>query len=1072
MSLTSLLARLLPTPNQAPLAPSEPDAALKEAASPFGALLASARSERGTPILDQVDGEGADQLEDALRAGVGWALRPIQESARPVSAGPTQSLRQELAGGDPDQPISPDQIADETEVDETGASPRAGSRGDAGHAHESSRKQTTSGTPQFATSEPQALAVEPPASNASPPDSAPLRPAGVSAYAEASARPAPTAAAPAPLPASSSAQSEAAAVAPVSSSREPAEASHSTGEHTPEALRMGSGIPAAPASLGLSPAESTSVLHASPSAETVHEFRSTRASAATPLGATPSLLVSPLPKDSAPVLLGVEPQADQSVSATSESRADRLPPERSRVAETNRPSALRATDGSVPTLGTAEPLGEPTRPALRALHATAPDVSRSVASEIVQPVGQTGDPTRETAMSRSESVARVKAATRDATSRAEVSELTTSTGDASVSAVRSAGETSVSSPIPEAFGASSRSKNPVAKQSSATPLSLATRHLSDSSTPARPPLAGADAQAQEAPQLVAEGVNTSTISRSQLRPEFRTYVRQNAQPSTSAYAAPTNPQTAAPSRPEAAPQIDASAVRKEVTAPTAPRLATEAEQPVSRHTGDSARPAGASPEPEVSAPAPARSGSRAASAAGRSAPEQADTSPTRQPAPPDTHHVAPGRQTAESLTDGGPSTPRISTPPSTGAVSAFGDDSLAGRPSLEQEVKAGTHAQPTHQATDAAMEPEPVARRLSLSQAEAETVAPAATEDRSAPASAEVPTSPPDRDDQSYAVPPSSTQRSEEKTVWRVSEQPAVATQTSDDVAPDGAPQSPGGAADPDAGGDDQPRQHDRTPERHAGRASSDTSEATPLRDEVRDERAERSPEGTAQRAAVSDRAAQSSVAAAPSTSPHGLPDTPNTLNSAASTDPFEALPGDDWNEIEAATDEQIDLRLGAEPGTARADTRSAQSASKTRSTSLSARWAPVVAEVRASLSSGREGWQQMQIELEGGGGSVTVRARREAERVVVAVGFTDPSVRAQAMASAERLHESLQAEFGSNVDFSFDAQSDSRGDTADRSHPTTPTSRSQSDTRPPASSAPTVARPTLGAHASREWVG
>ncbi len=113
-----------------------------------------------------------------------------------------------------------------------------------------------------------------------------------------------------------------------------------------------------------------------------------------------------------------------------------------------------------------------------------------------------------------------------------------------------------------------------------------------------------------------------------------------------------------------------------------------------------------------------------------------------------------------------------------------------------------------------------------------------------------------------------------------------------------------------------------------------------------------------------------------------------------------------------------------------------------------------------------------MQIELDGGGGSVTVRARRDAERVIVSVGFTDPSVRAQAMASADRLHESLQAEFGSNVDFSFDAQANTRDESTDRSPHSPSTTRSRPDARPALSTAPTTARPTLGAQASREWVG
>ncbi len=261
-------------------------------------------------------------------------------------------------------------------------------------------------------------------------------------------------------------------------------------------------------------------------------------------------------------------------------------------------------------------------------------------------------------------------------------------------------------------------------------------------------------------------------------------------------------------------------------------------------------------------------------------------------------------------------------------------------------------------------------------------------------------------------------------------------------------------------------------PEREAERVEVGDAEAKPLRYEGRGERADGSSERSNQSASVSDRAAQSSAHPAPGASPAPLSETENALDSADSLGPMEALSEGDWNESEAEVEEHTGVRGSTEFGVSRAEVRAAQSVPQARSAAFSTRWAPVVAEVRAALSSAEGGWQQMQIELGEGGGSVTVRARREAERVIVSVGFSDPSVRAQAMASADRLHESLQAEFGGNVDFSFDAQSNARDDTADRSQHTTPTSRSRSDARTASAPTPITARPTLGVQASREWVG
>ncbi len=222
--------------------------------------------------------------------------------------------------------------------------------------------------------------------------------------------------------------------------------------------------------------------------------------------------------------------------------------------------------------------------------------------------------------------------------------------------------------------------------------------------------------------------------------------------------------------------------------------------------------------------------------------------------------------------------------------------------------------------------------------------------------------------------------------------------------------------------------------------------------------------------ASVSSAAADSSSTEPLSVPPASPSELTGTPDSATSFEPLGAPLESDWIAAEAGTDEQNGLRSLADVGTQRAEVRGTQSTSQATGSPVSARWAPLVAEARALLSGGGGGWQQMQIELGEGGGSVTVRARREAERVVVSVGFSDPSVRAQAMASADRLHESLRAEFGGNVDFSFDAQSDARDQAADRSPSTPSASRSTSPRSAPAPTA--TARPTPGAQSAREWIG
>ena len=84
------------------------------------------------------------------------------------------------------------------------------------------------------------------------------------------------------------------------------------------------------------------------------------------------------------------------------------------------------------------------------------------------------------------------------------------------------------------------------------------------------------------------------------------------------------------------------------------------------------------------------------------------------------------------------------------------------------------------------------------------------------------------------------------------------------------------------------------------------------------------------------------------------------------------------------------------------------------------------VAWLRAVLNNARQavfsedGWKVLEMNLDDGDGTVTIKARREEGRVAVAVGFSDPELRALASSHADRLQEALQAEYETAVDFSL----------------------------------------------------
>jgi hypothetical protein len=65
-------------------------------------------------------------------------------------------------------------------------------------------------------------------------------------------------------------------------------------------------------------------------------------------------------------------------------------------------------------------------------------------------------------------------------------------------------------------------------------------------------------------------------------------------------------------------------------------------------------------------------------------------------------------------------------------------------------------------------------------------------------------------------------------------------------------------------------------------------------------------------------------------------------------------------------------------------------------------------------------GWKVLELQLDDDSGSVTIRARREENHLAVAVGFSDPVLRAHALNHAERLHAAIQSRYDSAVELSL----------------------------------------------------
>ncbi len=86
----------------------------------------------------------------------------------------------------------------------------------------------------------------------------------------------------------------------------------------------------------------------------------------------------------------------------------------------------------------------------------------------------------------------------------------------------------------------------------------------------------------------------------------------------------------------------------------------------------------------------------------------------------------------------------------------------------------------------------------------------------------------------------------------------------------------------------------------------------------------------------------------------------------------------------------------------------------------VSAAWLRAALHQNGGALSARDGWNMLEMKLDDGDGTMIIKARRDAERVAVTVGFSDPHLRALTAENADRLQEALRRHYDASVDLSF----------------------------------------------------
>lgn len=203
---------------------------------------------------------------------------------------------------------------------------------------------------------------------------------------------------------------------------------------------------------------------------------------------------------------------------------------------------------------------------------------------------------------------------------------------------------------------------------------------------------------------------------------------------------------------------------------------------------------------------------------------------------------------------------------------------------------------------------------------------------------------------------------------------------------------------------------------RSALEASSATAEqatATPAEDEQPEEDASRE-----DKPAFSGAQALAS-AKSESTSETAFGDAPSVvevLQPEPALSPEQALP-----EEEVVAAEVLDSELTV-PNAGSSESRSSLGSTMTSTLNrsvLSAAWLRTMTQSQLPFSVG-DGWQVLEMKLDEGDGTVTIKAKPGDERVAVSVGFSDPTLRALASAQVDRIQEALQEAYNTSVDLSF----------------------------------------------------
>lgn len=119
-------------------------------------------------------------------------------------------------------------------------------------------------------------------------------------------------------------------------------------------------------------------------------------------------------------------------------------------------------------------------------------------------------------------------------------------------------------------------------------------------------------------------------------------------------------------------------------------------------------------------------------------------------------------------------------------------------------------------------------------------------------------------------------------------------------------------------------------------------------------------------------------------------------------------------------------------------------------------------------------GWKAMELSLGQENGSVTVKARSDQDGMAVSVNLSDPRLRSQIAANARQLQETMQGQYGSDVDLSFGGgDAGTSGDqTPDESATRSGAQASTSSDRAAEKDASDDPVHRRGPHGGREWIG